>query len=542
MKADKLYLGNIITMDEIKPRAKALTVKNGLIQYVGSEDIARSLCDENTEIIDLGENCIYPGFMEAHCHPTGAGKMLDTESVIDVSSGTCLEEYVQILSEFIKKHPGKSRYGGVGFMERDVKPQASMLDAVCKDVPVMISSTDGHSMWLNTKAMEVFGIDRASVEKYEEGCVRVDENGNPTGYISEKPVFEIRVKSTMDIEDGVRCLKNAQQFFFSKGYTAIYDAGVELIDKSCKDFYKAAIETGEYKLRTYAGSLIDETCEDIKGAVANIAAMREQYNSEYFKIIGVKTFSDGVVEAHTAYLLDDYLDQEGYKGVARMVDHDKLVDIYATAAEYDMNVHVHTVGDAAIRCNLDAIEDAVKKTGKMAQRNALAHLQVIKEEDIKRFADLNVVAVTAPLWTPKHPDYFPQEVAYVGKERAEAAYPIRSFVDAGALTVYHTDFPVSREVSIPGTVYQAVMRKNPAVEGSLSRESDEAVTRYQALLSMTKNVAAMWHEETRMGSLEVGKIANMTVYDKDFLEDDLLEVFHSELLYTIVDGEIVYSR
>lgn len=541
MKADKLYLGNIITMDEIKPRAQALTVKDGLIQYVGSEETARSLCDENTEVIDLGENCVYPGFLEAHCHPTGAGHMLDRQAVCDVGDGTCLEDYVQIMKEFIEKHPGKSRYSGHGFMERDVKPTASMLDAICSDTPVMIGTTDGHSMWLNTKAMEAFGIDKAAVEKYGSDLVRVDENGEPTGYVSEAPVFAIRKMLTLDKEDGVRFLKNAQEFFFSKGYTGIYDAGIELLDKSCNDVYKAAVESGEFKLRTYGGSVIDENCEDIKGAVENIAALRDKYNCEYFKIIGVKTFSDGVVEAHTAYLLDDYLDAPGYKGNARMVDHDKLVEMYATAAECDLNVHVHSVGDAAIHCNLDAIEEAVKLTGKMNQRNALAHLQVVKKEDIKRFADLNVVAVTAPLWTPKHPDYYPQEVEYVGEERAENAYPIKAFVEAGALTVYHTDFPVSRNVSIPHTVYHAVKRVDPSTEGSKCRNEDQAVTRYQSLLAMTKNVAAMWHEEERMGSLEVGKIANMSVFDKDFLEDDLMEVFDSKLVCTIVDGDIVYK-
>lgn len=540
MKAEKLYLGDIVTMDTTKPEAEALCVKDGVIMYVGSEKTARTLCDENTEVIDLGKNTIYPGFMEAHCHPMGAGKFLDTEALCDVSAGESLEDYIKILSDFIAAHPDRKKYSGHGFIERDVKPEASMLDAVCADKPIMLMTADGHSMWLNSKAMEVFGLDREAAKAYGPATCRVFEDGTPTGYISENPVFDIRAKIKTDIKDGVRALLAAQKFFFSKGYTAIYDAGMELTEKSAPEIYAAAVAGGEFRLRTYAGSLIDEFCEDIDGAVEYITQLQAEYNNEYFKVIGVKTFSDGVVEGHTAFLIDDYNDQPGYKGVSRMTDHDKLVQLYTSAALHGMNVHVHTVGDAAIRCNLDAMEEAAANTGLLDQRNALAHLQQVKREDIQRFADLNVMAVVAPLWTPKHPDYFQQEIDYVGKERAENAYPIRSFADAGANITFHTDFPVSKNVSIPNSIYTAVMRRNAGSDQSCTREADEFITRYQALEGLTKNVAYMWHEENRLGTLEIGKIANMTVYDKNFLKDDLEEVGKSELVCTIVDGEIVY--
>lgn len=538
MKADKIYLGNVITMDEKKPYAEAVAVKDGLIQYVGGKEVALSLADDKTEIIDLTGNSIYPGFLEAHCHPLGAGGALDTESVIDVSGGKCLEDYLEIMDQFIKAHPGKKVYKAQGFMERDVKPTASMIDSICPDTPVLVSSVDGHSMWINTPFMKMFNIDKAAVEKYGSDLVRVDENGEPTGYISETPVFEIRAKMTIDKEDGMRFLLISQNFFFSKGYTAVYDAGLELVDKNCRDFYAGLTESGKLKLRTYAGSLINEKCEDIKGAVENIKKMQED-NSEYFKIIGVKTFSDGVVEAHTAYLNEDYCDQPGYKGAQRLTDHDMLTELYTEAAHNDMNVHVHAVGDAAIKCNLDAIEEAVKATGKVDMRNVLAHLQIVREEDIKRFADLDVIAAVASLWTPKHPDYFPQEVEYVGEERANAAYPIKSFIDAGVTHVFHTDFPVSKTVDIPQAVFTAVKRRNPADGEDCVRESDEFITRYQALAGMTKNVAYMWHEDNRLGTLEAGKIANMAVFTKDFLNDDIDEVAKSSLVCTIVDGDVV---
>lgn len=541
MKADKLYLGNVITMADHKQRAEAIAVKDGLIQYVGSEKIARSLCDENTEVIDLGDNYIYPGFLEAHCHPLGAGASVDHDAVLSLSDGKTLQDYVKLLDEFVKTHPGKSIYSGQGFVEADEKPYAALLDAVCPDVPVILSTADGHSMWLNTKSMEKFGIDRKAAETFGTDLVRVDADGNPTGYISETPVFMIRKKGLMDPKDEKKFLMNCQNFFFSKGYTGVYDAGIELIEKNGTAPYKEVLADKNFKLRTYAGSLIDEFCEDIPAAVEHITELQKEMNQEYFKIIGVKTFSDGVVEAHTGYLLDDYNDQPGYRGAQRLTDHDKLVQLYIAASNANMNVHVHTVGDAAIHCNLDAIEEAIKTTGKMDQRFALAHLQVVKKEDIKRFADLNVMAAAASLWSPKDPVYFPQEVEYVGKERAENAYPIKSFFDAGAVTVFHTDFPVSKEVSIPLAVYTAVKRRKPDGNESNVREADEFITRYQALCAMTKNVAYMWHEENRMGTLETGKLANMSVFNTDFLEDDLEKVGKGQIVCTIVDGDIVYK-
>lgn len=540
MKAEKIFLGNVITLDDKKPYAEAVAVKDGLVMYVGSENIARSLADDNTEIVDLKGNSIYPGFIESHCHPLGAGQMLDKEATADFAPGNSNQECLEILAEYIKKHPEKKLYLAFGYMERDEKPTAAMLDIVCPDKPVIATTVDGHSQWLNTAAMKMFHIDEDAVEKYGVDLVHVDENGHPTGYLSEAPVFDIRKQLTISMEDGKSFLLKAQEFFFSKGYTAVYDAGQEIIDKKCIDFYKELVKDGSLKLRTYAGSIIDENCEDIKGAVKKIAESQE-CNSEYYKVIGVKTFSDGVVEAHTAFLLDEYLDQPGYHGSQRMTDAEKLKELYTEAAKHNLNVHCHTIGDAAVRCNLDAIEEAIKATGKTDLRNALAHLQIVNKEDIKRFGDLNVVAVVPPLWTGKEPSYFQQEVDYVGADRAEAAYPIKSFIDNGATIVFHTDYPVSPVVDVTKSVYTAVKRKVPGSSDECVRKSDEFITRYQALLALTKNVAYLLHEENHLGSLEIGKVANMSVYDSDFLKDDLEKIGNSNLVCTIVDGETVYK-
>ncbi len=540
MMADKIYLGNVITMDEANPNAEAVVVCDGLISYVGNKDKALEYKGDKTEMIDLGTNSIYPGFLESHCHPLAAGEILDKDANADLSAGESTEEYVEILRDFINKHPERSIYNGNSFAEKDVKPTAAMLDAICPDKPVVIKSADGHSAWLNSVAMEQFGIDKAAVKKYGEDMVRVDENGNPTGYLSETPVFEIYKNLPVDKKARMGFILKAQEFFFSKGYTGVYDAGIEIIDENCHEYYKELTKEGSLKLRTYAGSIIDENCQDIKGAVENIIKMQDD-NSEYYKIIGVKAFSDGVVEAHTAYLIDDYCDQPGYKGVQRLTDHEALTEIYTLASENGLSVHVHTIGDAAVKCNLDAMEEAVKATGKVDNRNVLCHLQVVKDTDIQRFADLKVSAAVGSLWAPKEADYFAQEVEYMGKERAENAYPVKSFEDVGANVLFHTDYPVSPVVNIPWAIYSAEKRKHYFGTPDTVRGPKEAISRYQALSALTKNAAYAWHEESRLGSLEVGKIANMSVFSSDFIKDDLEKVANAKLVCTIVDGEIVYK-
>ena len=192
---------------------------------------------------------------------------------------------------------------------------------------------------------------------------------------------------------------------------------------------------------------------------------------------------------------------------------------------------------------LDCIEDAEKITGDMDQRNILAHLQYVTEEDIKRLAATRSVAAVPPLWTAKMPGGYEMEVAYAGQEWADRAYPIKSFFDAGANVVFHSDYPVSPMMDNKLSIYMAEKRSVPKflMDQDTQRNIGEAITREQSLQALTINVARQFHQEHRLGSIEFGKIANMTVYDCDFLHDDIEKVAQANLVATIVDGEEVYK-
>ncbi|MCR4667638.1 MAG: amidohydrolase family protein [Desulfovibrio sp.] len=272
-----------------------------------------------------------------------------------------------------------------------------------------------------------------------------------------------------------------------------------------------------------------------------IAEEAEKHNSKHYKLIGAKVFCDGVVEAHTAWMLDDYLDQPGYKGVARFDNHVKMVRLIKAAEKHDMNVHIHTIGDAASRAWVDAIAEVEEATGNFDMRNALAHLQAVHPDVIKRIGEYNIMAICGIMWVEKSYALYDAMVKYLGKEKADAGFPVKALLDKGAVVVSHSDYPVSPDFSVPQTVCLGAIGYLPSHGKKKMRHADQCISRLDTLKALTSNVAYMWHEEDRMGSLEVGKLANITVFDKDFMKDDFADIENAKCLATFVDGELVYK-
>jgi len=400
-------------------------------------------------------------------------------------------------------------------------------------------------MLLNTKALEWAGIDAKYAKEVGYDLVHVDENGNPDGYICEMPVLHILNMVPNSFEDLKNYILDWQDFIIAKGFTAAADAGAELLFPEASKAYHELEQEGKLKLRTYSYLLVPDNVEDPKAEVARVAADRAKYSEEYYHIIGVKAFLDGVTEAHTGWQNQDYADQPGYHGVERFNDHDKMVELIVEADKEGLSVHVHSEGGGATHFMLGCIEDAEKITGDMDQRNILAHLHFVTDEDIRRMASTRSVPAVAPLWTAKIPGFFEQEAKYVGEDLANQSYPIKSFFDTGSLPVFHSDYPVSPMVDVGLSIYMAEFRALAQEEyGGMATQGNpsECITREQALRAMTINVARQWRQEGRMGSIECGKIANMTVFDCDLLHDDAQKVANAKVKATIIDGEVAYSR
>ena len=539
-----LILGNIITMDEKKPFARAALVKNGVFAYIGGAEEAKMLAGADAQVLDYGDNFIYPGFLESHCHGHLAGDRLIGQANLAQVGLTDYTKYREIIKEFIAKNPHRAFYLASGWVENEEYVTKAYLDEICADKPLFMHTGGGHSMLLNTKALEWAGIDAEYAKKYGYDQVHVDENGEPDGYICEGPVFEIVPKLPTTLEDAKAYLLAWQDLALRSGFTAVCDAGAEVVYRDSPRAYHELEKEGKLKLRTYAYMYVLDNIEDPKAEIARIAAERAELSGEYFHIIGAKAYLDGVTEAHTAWQNQDYADEPGYHGVERFNDHDKMVELITKADKEGLSVHVHSEGGGATHFMLGCIEDAEKITGNMDQRNVLAHLHFVTDEDIRRMAATGSIPAVPPLWTAAIPGHYEIEVSYVGKELAENSYPIKSFYDLGANVVFHSDYPVSPMMNVKYSIYMAETRMLPKELGveTIPHNVKEAITREQSLRAMTINVARQWHQEHRMGSIEFGKLANMTVFDCDFLRDDLEKVLQANIIATIVDGEEVYKQ
>ena len=534
-----LILGNIITMDEKRPFARAAVVKNGVFSYIGGAEEAKRLAGADALVLDYGENFIYPGFLESHCHGHLAGDRFIGQANLTQVGLTDYDKYREIIKEFIAKNPHREFYLASGWVENEEYVTKAYLDEICADKPLFMHTGGGHSMLLNTKALEWAGIDAEYAKKYGYDQVHVDENGEPDGYICEGPVFEIVPKLPTTLEDAKAYLLAWQDLALRSGFTAVCDAGAEVVYRDSPKAYHELEREGKLKLRTYAYMYVHDNIEDPKAEIARIAAERAELSGEYFHIVGAKAFLDGVTEAHTAWQNQDYADEPGYHGVERFNDHDTMVELITEADKEGLSVHVHSEGGGATHFMLGCIEDAEKITGNMDQRNVLAHLHFVTDEDIRRMAATGSIPAVPPLWTAEIPGHYEIEVSYVGKELAENSYPIKSFYDLGANVVFHSDYPVSPMMNVKYSIYMAETRMLPKELGveSIPHNVKEAITREQSLRAMTINVARQWRQEHRMGSIEFGKIANMTVFDCDFLHDSLDKVAAANIIATIVDGE-----
>lgn len=540
MKADVIYKGKVITLDNHDTIAEAIGVKKGKIIFVGSVKNAEPFIDDQTKLVDLGKSCIYPGFIEGHAHGLLAANKFAWFA--DLTKGKNVKDYLNILRQFIEDHPGREDYVGNGcVLNEKPLPTCKMLDEISTDACIYMQTEDGHTLWVNSKVLEKFKKEIEEARKADPETVDVDENGKPVGILSDAicmTIFAMLKEPNPVIKKG---LMDWQTLSFSEGYTAAVDAAVTQNDNiRALECYHELVQEGKWKLRTYASYFITEVGDNQIQEIRYAKDCAKKFNCEYFKINSTKFFMDGVVEAHTAGLTEDYCNTPGNKGQLRISDSHLLAQWMEESFKNGLGVHIHSVGDAATQIAVAAAAEVRETIYDFGQRIVLAHLQLVRPEDYAKFGEYQIIACVPPLWVPKSKIYYPQEVSYLGEERASHGYPIKSFVDQNTTIIFHTDYPVSSIISIPHAIFRAIERYRPQDGIETQRWKEEGISRKEALYALTKNVAYSINEQDRLGTLEVGKIANMSVFDTDFLTCKIEDIPEAELVNTIVDGEIVY--
>jgi predicted amidohydrolase YtcJ len=537
-----------------KNAAESMAVSaDGEILFVGSNADAEKWTGSNTEVVDLEGKTVLPGLIDAHVHPPG--KALTELYQIDLYTAFSKDATIDTITEFIKKNPGLDAYWGSGFNmgmvdEAGNPPNKAWLDAVCPDIPMILTSNDGHNDLLNSAALKAMNI-TADSKQPTGGNIHKDAKGEPTGLLTDCGDL-----ITMSQEYTPEQMNAATMQFLKSmnawGYTSFLSAGSSL---KVGDFKKLEDE-GKLTMRANLSVIMDP--DDPDTTLQELTAENKAAaDSKMIKARTAKFFVDGVVEGATAYLLDPYTKAAGKGGNYRseaMWKPDVMAETMKKVMAAGYQVHIHAIGDAGIRQTLDSIEYAQKANGDGDYRSTITHLQVISEQDKPRFGQLKVIAATQPYWHLKEPAWYSTvDELVLGKDRAWKEYPLKSLKDSGALITASGDFPVS-PVNNPFWAIEAGVTRNlenadyygvPDItdinDPTWLLNPEERLPVKDMVEAYTKNGAYELFRENEVGTLKEGKKADFIVIDQDIMKTDPLKLDSIKVLDTYLNGKAVYS-
>ena len=570
--ADILFTGGLVhTLNSECPRAEAVAVSDNTIIYVGDSRGARAFTGKNTRIINLENRMLLPAFVDAHMHPAmSAVVYLHQAALYDVFTH---EEYIAVIGEFAATHPDLESIQGAGFKRTlydERGPLKDALDEIDATRPIRILSVDDHSAWVNTRTLELAGID-ASTEDPAGGVIkRNPETGEPTGLLQESAmalVAHLFPSSTRDeYKSGLLWL---QERFNALGITTIHDAMVPF-DPDYYMAYEELAREGRLSIR-YRGSwcLTPEMPPGLspEEAVRKGMELSGEFRTPYWRVDSFKFFADQVIEEETGFLKESYAHRnDGWCGI-RVWDDGILKKLFTMIDAENLNIHIHQIGDAAAACALDALEYARERNGPRDSRHSLAHIQMMDPREIRRMAALGMNGITAPYWQIIDDYFWDLYLPYLGKQRAFGAqYPMKSLFDAGINVALHSDFFVT-EPDYSWALYSAITRTMPrkilerqygAKAGGMLRTTDpdtklryydmgslgpreERISLEEALQAATYNGAYADFLENEIGSIEVGKKADLIVIDRNLFEADVEDIPDFKVLMTLFEGRIVYD-
>lgn len=536
--------GVIYTVDAERTVAQAMAVMGDTIVYVGDDKGAEAYIGPDTTVIDLDGKLVLPGLIDSHAHATSGVSDIYEVFLYGIDS---VEGYQQAIAEFISYTPGLTALQGAGWVNNVFGPHgptAAMLDEVVADIPAVLYSEDYHSAWVNSKALELAGITSETPDP-AGGIIERDEDGNPLGTLRESAMDLVAgVIPPYSNEQYLEGLAYFQDFAHSLGLTTVYIPSLPGGDDNALQALHDFEASGEMTIRFPTATNVNP--EDDVAVVEDILALRDAEAGGHFWIQAVKIFMDGVLEGGTAYIEEPYLHQPGNGEL--LWDPQHYNEICAALDKAGIQIHVHSIGDAATRITLDGFAYARQENGPRDARNMITHLQLVNPEDISRFADLGVIAVPQPYWFVVDTYYY-QAVDYVGQERADQQYPMKSFFDTGVKVASASDYPVSWppdpmlaiEIGVTRTVpLDSEIYVEPDYETPLNPA--ERVTVEQMIESFTINGAYAIFMEDEIGSLEVGKKADFIVLSQNILEIDPREIHNTIVLLTYFEGQEVFRH
>ena len=535
--ADSVYRnGMVYTVDANRSWAQAIAITDGRITYVGSDDDANQHIGSNTTVVDLGGRMILPAFQDIHIHPISGGI---EASACDLNGLGGLAEYRSTIGEYVAANPDVPWILGGGWSMAVFgpggAPSRTILDELVPDRPVYLSSSDGHTGWANSRALEIAGVTRDTPDPVDGRIDRDPETGELIGSLQEGAMRLVtRHIPPTTLEGRMAGLRYARNMLHRYGITSITDASV---GAEALEAYEALDQRGELNLRVITSLWWDR--EGDESQIPKLIEQREKYTKGNIRATTVKIMQDGVLENYTGAMLEPYLLGGGTRGIP-MVEPEFLKQVVTLLDAEGFQVHFHAIGDGAIRQSLDAVEEALLENGALGHRHHISHLQVIHPDDIARFAELDVIANFQPLWAA-YDDYIKQlNIPAIGEERTSWMYPIQSVKDTGGMVAFGSDW----SVSTANPFYQMETAITRMDSNDYSIEPfipEEAINVETAIDAFTINAAFVNKHEDVTGSIETGKYADLIVLDQNLMDIDARAISDTQVLLTLFAGEPVHG-
>ena len=546
--ADTVFTnGSVYTVDAARSWAEAVAVKGERVVAVGTDAAVAALIGTGTEVIDLRGRMLLPGFQDAHVHPVFGGLDLLQCALHDVGS---LAEYERIIRTFADGHPDVPWIVGGGW-SMDVfpggTPTKDVLDRLVPDRPVFLPNRDGHSAWVNSRALEIGGVTRDTPDPVD-GRIERDAAGDPSGTLHEGAMSLVSDRTPpVTPEEMYEGLLTGQAYLHSLGITAWQDAIVEATPQTNNfDAYLRAAGTGDLTARVI-GALWWDRNRGLE-QIDDLLTLRDRGVAGRFAATSVKIMQDGVCENFTAAVLEPYLDAEGHptenRGIS-FVEPEMLKEAVTRLDAHGFQVHFHALAERAVREALDAIEAARIANGPRDHRHHLAHIQVVHPDDVGRFRALDAVANAQPLWAAHEGQMDELTIPFLGHPRATWQYPFASLVRSGATIAMGSDWSVSTPDPL-AEMHVAVNRTMPSdypyrVENREVFIPEERIDLATAIGGFTMGTAFVNHLEDRTGSIEVGKDADLVVVDRDLFAHPADEIADASVQLTVVGGRRVFE-
>lgn len=536
--ADILIIhAKVYTLNQAAPWAQALAIRHGKIVSVGPDEVVEKMRGIGTKVIDAGGKLVLPGFTDCHIHFLSGSLALGR---LNLEGASNTEEIQNRLREYSSKHPGDSWILGRGWnyamFAPSTLPDRQTLDQLFPNRPVLLTAYDGHTGWANSKALSLAGITKDTPNPPDGAIVRDPQTGDPTGALKESAqqlVSKLIPKPSR--VDKLQAYRAGIKWANQNGITRVDSAGGDFEELPLLEELR---QTKQLSVRFHVSYFLNPP-ELRKEEIDAIEHARKRYHDEWIDANAVKFMLDGVVESHTAAFLEPYSDDPSVKG-ALFWDPEKYKSAVAELDKRGLQLFTHAIGDHAIRTALDAYEFAQTKNRSKDRRPRVEHIEDVSAADIPRFGKLGVIASMQPLHAYPDADTLDVWVRNVGPERATRAWVWKSIAEDGGHYAFGSDWPVVTLNPWQG-IEVAVTRQTTDGKPPAGFVPSQRITVAQAIEGYTLDAAYAGHREKTEGSLDIGKVADVIIVDRNLMEIDPRSISETKVITTIVGGKVVYE-